>query len=143
MAVINGEGLILGRMASHVAKRLLDGENVIIVNAEKVMISGTLRQIRDRYAYKRSLGGPRGKGPYFPRMPDQIVKRTVRGMVPFKKSRGKDAYKNLKVYIGVPKEFQKEKMETIEMDSTNYRKVLTPVGALSKSLGAKFMGDAQ
>ena len=118
--IINADGLILGRLASIVAKRLLLGEKIDIINAEKAIISGRRREIIDRY--KEWLGIRTAtapwKGPLHPRKPHLLLKRTIRGMLPWKKHRGKMAYKKLKVYIGVPAEFQ-EKKEIITIDNIN------------------------
>ena len=137
MVVINGENLILGRLASHVAKLLLSGEEVTIVNAEHTIISGSKKNIIGDYHQKRNVGTPR-KGPFFPRMPDRIVKRTVRGMIPYKKSSGKDAYKKLKVYIGVPKDLKTENLITIEGASAKGKVKYIELSEVSRELGAKF-----
>ena len=137
MIVIDAENLIMGRLASHVAKMLLTGQEVAIVNAEKVVISGNKKRILEDYYHKRSVGGPR-KGPNFPRMPDRILKRTIRGMVPFKKTTGKEALKRLRVYIGVPSEFQGETLNTIQGASAEGKVKYILLGDVSRQLGAKF-----
>ncbi|UCF08416.1 MAG: 50S ribosomal protein L13 [Thermoplasmata archaeon] len=137
MALINAENLIVGRLASHVAKLLLSGEEVTIVNAEKSVISGSKTSITADYHQKRRIGGAR-KGPYYPRMPDRILKRTVRGMLPYKKPSGKAALKRLRVYIGVPKELEKEKFITIKEASSEGKVKYVKLGEVSKQLGAKF-----
>ncbi len=139
MAVIDGNNLILGRMASLVAQRLLKGEEINIINAEKVIISGGKDTTFARY--KRYVDrGSREFGPHFPRRPDQIVARTIRGMIPHKKMTGIDAYNRLKVYIGVPPELSKEQANTLQdasitrLSTSNY----TVLSDLSKRLGSKF-----
>ncbi|HIE18648.1 TPA: 50S ribosomal protein L13, partial [Candidatus Bathyarchaeota archaeon] len=93
--VIDAEGLILGRMASQVAKRLLNGEKIIIVNAEKAIISGKrLSILREKQDFLQV--GHFRKGPLHPRRPDRIIKKVIRGMLPRKKPRGKDALKRLR-----------------------------------------------
>lgn len=115
-AVVNAEGLILGRLCSKVAKRLLNGEQIIIVNAEKVIISGK-RKSKVAEAHKFLEVGAPDRGPFHSRRPDRIVRKTVRGMVPWRQPKGKVAYKKLKVYLGVPLELKDQKMETIEQAS--------------------------
>ena len=139
MTVIDASNLILGRMASTVAQRLLNGEEINIINAEKTIISGRKDTTFDRY--KRYVArGSREFGPRFPRRPDQIVSRTIRGMIPHTKMTGREAYNRLKVYIGVPPELSKEQVNTIEaasivrLSTSNY----TVLGELSKKLGSKF-----
>jgi large subunit ribosomal protein L13 len=133
--IIDAKGLILGRMASVIAKRLLQGESIIVLNAEKAAISGKRLQIVKDAKTFLEIGHPR-KGPYHPRMPDRIVRRTVRGMLPRKKPKGKQAYKRLRVYLGIPKEFHDEEIQTIPEASTE--KLKSPyitVGELAKEIG--------
>ncbi len=139
--VIDAKNLILGRMASIVAKRLLNGERIIIVNAEKAVISGKRLSILREEKEFLQVGHP-GKGPYHPRRPDQIVKRTIRGMLPRKKPRGKLALKRLRVYIGVPEEFENREKETIpEADAAKLRCPYILVADLAKEIGWKPVGD--
>ena len=110
-SVVNGEGLILGRMCSRIAKRLLNGEHIIIVNAEKVIISGK-KKSKVQEAHKFLEVGAPERGPFHSRRPDRIVRKTVRGMVPWAQPKGKVAYKRLRVYLGVPQELKDHTMET-------------------------------
>jgi large subunit ribosomal protein L13 len=134
--VINAEGLILGRLASVVAKRLLNGEEIIITNAEKAIIVGGKTRIISEYRAKRKRIHAR-KGPLYPRLPDRILKRTVRGMLPYQQSRGRTALKNLKVYIGIPAEYRKAKAESIAQAKNESNEKFLELGAVSKYLGAK------
>lgn len=110
--IVNAEELILGRMASTVAKRLLKGETITIVNAEKAVISGKKKsRVREAKEFLQ-VGHPR-KGPFHNRRPDRIVRRTVRGMLPYKQPKGKQAYKRLKVFIGAPEKLRDQTMETL------------------------------
>ena len=136
VTVINADGAILGRMGTVVAKRLLNGEEIAIVNSEKAIIAGKKTSIKNRYRQKREVGTYR-KGPFFPRMPDMLVKRTVRGMIPYQTPHGRAAFKKLKCYVGTPKEFEGKKMESIETAKKQPVEYIT-VEELSKSLGAKF-----
>jgi large subunit ribosomal protein L13 len=111
--VINGDGLILGRMCSKVAKRILNGEEIIVVNAEKVVLSGKRNSKVAEAKQFLEVGAPE-RGPFHSRRPDRIVRKTVRGMIPWKQSKGKVAYKKLKVFMGVPQELKDHKMETFE-----------------------------
>ncbi|MCW4051829.1 MAG: 50S ribosomal protein L13 [Candidatus Bathyarchaeota archaeon] len=111
-SLVDADNLILGRMATVVAKRLLQGEHVTILNAEKAVISGKRESIVKRGKEKLEIGHPR-KGPYFPRRPDRFVKRTIRGMLPRKKPKGKESHKRLQVFVGIPPEFKDSSLETI------------------------------
>ncbi|RJS94580.1 50S ribosomal protein L13 [Candidatus Bathyarchaeota archaeon] len=135
--IIDAEGLILGRMASQVAKRLLNGEKIVIVNAEKAIISGKrLSILREKYDFLQ-IGHFR-KGPFHPRRPDTIVKRVIRGMLPRKKPRGKEAIKRLRVYIGVPKDYEGKKMEKIpEANGRDLRGPHIEVSELARNIGWK------
>jgi large subunit ribosomal protein L13 len=110
--IIDAKNLILGRMASIVAKRLLKGEKIIVVNAEKAVLSGKRKsKVREAKEFLE-VGHPK-KGPFHYRRPDRIVRRTVRGMLPYKQPKGKQAYKRLKVFIGIPEELKDQKMEAL------------------------------
>tara|TARA_B100001113_G_scaffold327793_1_gene301581 strand:- start:356 stop:844 length:489 start_codon:yes stop_codon:yes gene_type:complete len=106
--VYDASDKVLGRLASHVASQLLTARKsgsqrrVIIVNAEKAIVTGPKTAVFDKYDKKYKLNHPR-KGPFFPRMPDQILKRTVRGMLPYQKnSSGRNSVRDLRVMIGTP-----------------------------------------
>jgi len=138
MAVIDADGLILGRLASNISKRLLSGEDVIIVNAEKSVISGSKVSIVGEYKDLMDKGS-KEKGPHFPKRPDRILKRTIRGMLPYKQKRGRDAYSRLRVYIGVPNELQDKPLETIEnAKATRLSTRYIRLGELSQKLGASW-----
>lgn len=111
--VIDARGHILGRLSSVIAKRLLNGEKIVVVNAEKAVITGDKQMVFTRYKEKYDRGS-KEKGPYFPRHPERIFKRTVRGMLPWKSRRGRDAYRRLKVFMGVPKELEGKEFEVVE-----------------------------
>ena len=96
--IIDAEGLLLGRMSTFAAKQLLLGNEVIIVNAGLVTMSGTKRNILERERAKAARGTTINQGPFYYRNPATYVKRTVRGMLPSKKGRGEDALKRLRVY---------------------------------------------
>jgi large subunit ribosomal protein L13 len=133
--IIDAKGLILGRLASNVAKRLLLGEAVIILNAEKAAISGKRQQIVMEAKTFLEVGHPR-KGPYHPRRPDRIVSRTVRGMLPRQKPKGKLAYKRLRVHLGTPMEFVDKKVQTIiEASADKLKSPYITVGELAKEVG--------
>ncbi|VUT27771.1 MAG: 50S ribosomal protein L13 [Candidatus Syntrophoarchaeum sp. GoM_oil] len=140
--VIDADRLILGRLASITAKRLLDSEVIVIINAEKTVISGRKRRTFLDYLRERERGC-KEKGPYFPRMPDQILKRAIRGMLPYKRERGRDALSRLRVCIGVPREYSNISPITIEAASANRLSTykFTRLGEISHKLGATFEED--
>ena len=134
-AIIDARGATLGRLSTNAAKRLLKGEEIAIINSEKAIISGKKFSIKKRYKQKREVGTYR-KGPFYPRMPDKIVKRTIRGMIPYQTPHGRTAFKKLKCYMGVPKIFESKKFETIKEAEKQPIDFIT-IEELSRSLGAK------
>ena len=139
MVVINADGLIVGRLASITAKKLLEGDEVMIINAEKAILTGAKASIFREY-HETYVRGSKEHGPYFPKRPDAIIKRTIRGMLPYTTQRGKDSIARLRVYIGTPSELEGQQAETLEQASVNrlssYKYV--QLGELSKLLGAKW-----
>jgi len=118
--IVNAEGSIVGRLASYVAKKALSGETVIVVNAEKAIISGKKETILNKERRRlniRNLGNPR-KGPFHQRRPDKYLRRVIRGMLPYKKPIGKSAYKRVMVYIGIPKD-EIKRNHNIEVDDSD------------------------
>lgn len=107
--IIDGEGAIMGRLASYAAKEALKGEDIVILNAEKAVITGRRENIKKRFDAKRLRVGSSQKGPKISRAPEKILKRAIRGMLPHTKGRGVAALKRIKCYIGIPKEFENVK----------------------------------
>ncbi len=110
--VVDAEGLILGRMASIVAKRLLEGERIEIVKAEEAVVSGKRLRVIKEWKEFLEVGG-RERGPIHWRKPNTIIRRTIRGMLPYRKPHGREAFKRLRVHIGVPEELADSNMESI------------------------------
>lgn len=131
MIVIDAEGAVLGRLASYVAKSLLNGNEVHIINAEKAIITGDPKVILEKYLNRINRGNPH-HGPFFPRQPHRILRRAIRGMLPYKKAKGRDALKRLRVYVGVPEELKDK--EAIKMKLKKKCKYITLL-ELSKRIG--------
>ena len=139
--VVDAKGLILGRMASTIAKRLLQGENIIIMNAEKAVISGK-RLSRIKEAKKRLEVGHPKKGPFHPRRPEEIVRRTIKGMLPRRKPKGQQAYRRLKVFVDVPEELIETETQTIpDARSEKLKCPYITVGKLAKEIGWASTGE--
>lgn len=98
--VVDADGRILGRLAASIAQRLKDGDTVHVVNAEEAIVTGEREAVFEDYRQKRERGN-RDHGPYFPKAPDRILKRTVKGMLPDSDD-GREAFKRLKTYSGTP-----------------------------------------
>lgn len=137
--VVDATDHIAGRLSSHVAKLLIKGNRVSLVNCEKIMISGTRDNIikeKREFLEIASILHPK-HGPFHPRRPDTIITKMIRGMLPYgKKPSGIEAHKRLRTYIGSPKElksFEKIQFEKakIKKSPSNY----TTVGELCRVIG--------
>jgi large subunit ribosomal protein L13 len=130
------------------ARRAGEDTRVIIVNAEKAIVTGKRTSVLSDYRSKYELNHAR-KGPFFPRMPDQILKRTVRGMLPYQKnSSGRGALKALRVEIGTPSDLSGDLPDGCEWgDSTNIERPLPEryvrLGEISKELGVTVRWEAE
>jgi len=136
MAVIDADGHVMGRLSSKVAERLLDGEEIVIVNAEKAIITGKKDMVFGEYKQKKDRGKIM-RGPFYPRRADLILKKTVKGMLHFKKSTGRECYRRLKVYVGVPKEYATAKLEKIDVAIRPRTERYVRLGDVSGYLGSK------
>ena len=136
VTVIDADGNVIGRLCTSVAKKILGGEEVVIVNAEKAIVTGSKEAVFAGYKQKKD----RGKvihGPFYPRRADLILKRTVRGMLPWDHTRGRNAYRRLKVYVGVPKEFDaSEKLKLMGPTKLSRERYVT-LSQVSTYLGSK------
>jgi large subunit ribosomal protein L13 len=135
---VDASNQIAGRLSSKVAKLILSGKRVVVVNAEKALISGSRTSVVTEWTKKLELSSRVNPiyGPIHPRRPDNILRRMVRGMVPRKKPKGALAMKRLRVYIGVPAEVSGSKMTTFEdAAATRPIPVYVTMSDLSKSLG--------
>jgi large subunit ribosomal protein L13 len=115
--VVDAKDRVLGRVASTVAKELLSGKKVAIVNAELAFVTGNKIALISKYRTRLNLQEKENPehSPYWPRRPDMLVRRVVRGMLPYhKKPSGKTAYRNLRVFMGVPQFLAKAKTVKIE-----------------------------
>ncbi len=127
--VIDAEGQVLGRLASVVAVLLRGkhkpdftphvdcGDNVIVVNAEKIKLTGNKTE-QKYYIHHTGYPGGQRKTPFSrvkERMPEKVIERAVKGMLP-KNRLGREMFRNLHVYAGEghPHEAQKPKAVNIE-----------------------------
>lgn len=137
MIIVDAKNQILGRLASFVAKKALLGEEVKVVNAELAVITGKRDEIISKYKTRRERGIP-SKGPFIPRMPDRFVRRAIRGMVPYSKPRGREAFKRILCYKGIPAEFEGKDLTNPQADVSKVVNVkYMTVNEITKILGAK------
>lgn len=107
--VVDAADQVLGRVCSRVAKQLLKGENVVVVNAERAVVTGRPDLVYRVYLEKRWRGDPH-HGPYYPTLPEAILRRSVRGMLPYKKPKGREALRRLRVHAGNPQNLRGERV---------------------------------
>jgi large subunit ribosomal protein L13 len=131
--VVDARDCIVGRVASNVAERALDGERVAVVNAERAVITGNEEDTMEVYRKRVDVGSDRG--PYYPKRPDRIFKRAVRGMLPYKSTRGREAFENVRVYVGDPFDADAEVLDGTSLDRLSNIK-FTSLGEVSEELGA-------
>ncbi|MCS7112925.1 MAG: 50S ribosomal protein L13 [Nitrososphaerota archaeon] len=134
--VIDASGHILGRLASFVAKKLLEGYRIFVVNAEKAVVSCTSeKSVVEEWKTFLEVGRYRA-GPIHHRRPDRILRRVVRGMLPYRTDRGRRAYKRLKVYIGFPGELKGYRVSEIpEAKADKLRCRFITLAELAESIG--------
>lgn len=111
--IIDAKNMILGRIATVAAKQALLGEDVNVINCELAVVSGKRKHIFGKYKQKENRGDPH-HGPYLPKVPKNLVRRTIRGMLPWKQSRGREAYRRVKCYTTVPESLKNEKFESFD-----------------------------
>jgi len=126
--IIDAENMILGRLGTTVAKKALLGEEIQIVNCKDAVIVGTRQNILAKYKQRTDRTTPR-KGPFIPRTSDRFVKRSIRGMLPYKKTRGRDALERIKCFKSIPESLKNQKILTLtklnvlNTDNINFVKV--------------------
>ncbi|MFT4261118.1 MAG: 50S ribosomal protein L13 [Candidatus Woesearchaeota archaeon] len=134
--IIDAKDMIVGRLATHVAKQALLGETISIVNAEKAVITGKKDEILNKFKQRKERGAAL-VGPYYPRTPERLLKRMIRGMLPYKQPRGREAFERIKCYKGVPKQFEGKAVSLDQFNvNTTYANFIT-IEQISKKLGAK------
>lgn len=135
--IYDAENQVLGRLCSAIAKQLLKGEKVFVVNCEKAVIAGNPKFTIKKYFQKIHRGEPK-HGPYFPKTPDGIFTRTARGMLPWDRTKGRKAFKNLRVFISLPEEFKDKKLERVKgADISKLKCKYISLSELSLALGGR------
>ena len=121
MLTVDGTNMIFGRLASQVSKKLMRGEDVEIINCEKIVIRGNPQEIAQRYLTKRGIRhkGTPERSPVWSKVPHMLVKRMIRGMLPRESSRGKIALKRLMIYSGNPKNVQGIRLDDATFDGVS------------------------
>ncbi|MEF8786728.1 MAG: 50S ribosomal protein L13 [Haloarculaceae archaeon] len=131
--VVDARDCIMGRVASNVAERALNGESVAVINAEHAVITGREDAILEKFKDRRRHGSDRG--PMYPKRPDRIFKRSIRGMIPYKTTKGREAFENIRVYVGNPNDQDGEVLDGTSLDRLSNIKFVS-LGDVSETLGA-------
>ncbi len=137
---VDASDQIAGRLSSKVAKLILSGKRVVVVNAEKALISGSRTSVVNQWKERLELSSKVNPiyGPLHPRRPDNILRRMVRGMVPRKKPKGALAMRRLRIYVGVPSGVDAATLKKFEeTTATRPIPIYVTMGDLSRSLGWK------
>jgi large subunit ribosomal protein L13 len=135
--VVDASNCILGRVASNVSQRALDGERIAVVNAERAVITGSDEDVMSVFEKRLDIGSDRG--PRYPKRPDRIFKRSIRGMLPYKRPRGREAFENIRCYVGNPYSDDDGKSEEVLEDTSLDRLSnikFVSLGDISDRLGA-------
>ena len=137
VTIIDGRNAVLGRLGSLVAQRIMDGEEIVVVNAEGIVVTGERDMVFADYKARVDRGDTtKRKGPFYPRRADLLFKRSVRGMIPWTSTSGREAYRRLHVYVGTPKQFADAETVKIEDAMKKISGKYTTLGAISKFLGS-------
>ena len=139
--MLDAQNQILGRLASFAAKRALSGEMVIVLNAEKAVISGRRKSIVEEAKWRlntRTLG-TQTHAPVHQKRADLYLRRVVRGMLPWKKAKGRTALHKVHVYVGVPEEFSGK--ATVKVPGADASKLTTSYITL-EDLASEIGGSA-
>lgn len=128
--VVDAADMVLGRLASKVARILRGkhkpnytphvdcGDNVIIINADKVKLTGNKWNDRVFFYHSGYPGGRKDVTPaqLFAKSPEKLVERTVKGMLP-KTRLGRQLYRNLHVYAGIEHKHEAQQPKVIDINS--------------------------
>lgn len=136
--IIDAHNKIMGRVATMAAKAAMMGHEVFVVNCDTAVITGNKQKTISEFQRKRSMG-IQAKGPFIIRKPEMIMKRTIRGMLPYKQPKGMDAFKRVKCYRTVPESLSKldkindKKSDLSKLPNTKY----ITLNEICKILGAR------
>jgi large subunit ribosomal protein L13 len=135
--LIDAKGLVVGRLASIVAMRLRgkhkptytphvdDGDNVVIVNADKVVLTGRKREQKVYYHHTGHIGGIKERTAKFileSRFPERVVEKAVQRMLPHGPL-GRKQFGNLRVYKGPDHPHAAQQPEVLDIAAMNRKNV--------------------
>ncbi len=132
--MLDAENSVLGRLAAAAAKQALLGEEVTIINCEKAVITGDKKSVIEDRMELLEIGQPQ-QGPFVQRRPDMFVRRAIRGMLPRRQIRGREALSRVKCYIGVPSGISEKGVVLKGMKTIKSKRANLTVGELCLHLG--------
>ncbi len=136
---IDGTDLVLGRLSAKAAKLARKGVRVNIVNSENIIITGKKKKLVSEYL-KRVKRGSAERGPFYPKRPDRLVKRTIRGMLNYKKPSGRKALSRIRVFIGLPEDLKNKINKDFKCKNVNDLKMykFIKIEELCEKIGGKW-----
>ncbi|AJT16326.1 Rpl16bp [Saccharomyces cerevisiae YJM1208] len=144
VVVIDAKDHLLGRLASTIAKQVLNGQKIVVVRAEALNISGEFFRNKLKYHdfLRKATAFNKTRGPFHFRAPSRILYKAIRGMVSHKTARGKAALERLKIFEGIPPPYDKKKRVVVPQALRVLRlkpgRKYTTLGKLSTSVGWKY-----
>ena len=118
--IIDGSGLVMGRLASYVAKQALEGREVVVLNCQDIIITGKAESLKIEYEIKRNKMGVTGIGPKYPKKSEKVVKKAIQRMMPnTREGRGKVALKRVLCYNGTPEEYKNAPKTELKQQKRN------------------------
>ncbi|AJT23753.1 Rpl16bp [Saccharomyces cerevisiae YJM1385] len=144
VVVIDAKDHLLGRLASTIAKQVLNGQKIVVVRAEALNISGEFFRNKLKYHdfLRKATAFNKTRGPFHFRAPSRILYKAIRGMVSHKTARGKAALERLKIFEGIPPPYDKKKRVVVPQALRVLRlkpgRKYTTLGKLSASVGWKY-----
>ncbi len=140
MMIVNAEKMVAGRLSSKIAKALINGETITIVNAENAVLVGGKEDLLKKFTARvdAAVHSNPHYGPKYDRIPSKMLRKMVKGMLPNKSRTNERLISNLKVYNSVPKEFAEQEFAKIDGVMFNERNDALTLGEIAKLLGGKW-----
>lgn len=132
--IFDARNCVYGRLASHVAKKALEGWSISIVNVDELVINGNPENIVNKFQSRNSIGSD--QGPFYPRDTEKIFKKSIKGMLPHKKKRGRKALERVRAFKGNPYDVEGIKIDDAKQEYPPKKRFIK-LKEVSKKLGAK------
>jgi large subunit ribosomal protein L13 len=138
--IVDAKEMVVGRLASKLAKALINDEKVTIINAENAVMIGTKNSILRKYRARVNAAVKSNPhyGPKYDRIPSKMLRKMIKGMLSNKKRTNERQLTNLTIYNNVPSELIGSEMTIIEEAKFNNRNDAMTLGEIAKLLGGKW-----